>query len=53
MGHNAPEAADLCQAVHWGCQDMMGNYEVAQGKSWTSLEEREAQRIPIWAGTNK
>lgn len=54
MGLNAPEAAgDPCQVVHWGCQDAMDNYEVAQGKSWTFLEEREVQRIPILAGTNK
>lgn len=39
-------------SVHWDYQDEMDDYKAAQGKSW-NFSEREAQQIPILAGTYK
>lgn len=54
MGLNAPEAAgDLCQGVHRGCQNVMDDCKVAQGKKlkllWKKEKFREFQfwQVPI------
>lgn len=39
-------------SVHWGCQDEMDDYKVAQGKPW-NFSEKVVQQIIILAGIYK